>query len=316
MNNQFVEIMRCSVGSQQFGIVRSKVQSVQHGNRVTVVSAEKDSFEAVIKTSEGDLPVLRLGDFMQQQSTLPLPDQRLLILRSSWGLWCLLVDEVTQAELVATSAIVPLPRVASNSLVGDVLREEGSVLLMLSPDNIHPNAMLSGMRDGQLASGKEPPIAGRSAAPDGKSHLVLFRMPGADSDDASYAIGLTPKQIDEVLRSVKLQPVPTAPDFLDGVITWRGKMVPVMNLGKRLGITEKDANASSGHRRIVVAHGTDPNKLIAFYAEPDVEILRLPAPHRPIADVGIIDRDLVHGAAEYAGQTVMIPHISNLAVVA
>ncbi len=311
MNNQLVEIMRFSVGSQHFGILRDKVQSVQHANRVRLLSAENEPFEAVLRTSEGELPVLRLADFMGDASAMALADQRLMILRSAWGLWCLLVDSVTQTEEVAASKIKPLPMIARNGLAADVYTDGEDVLLMLSPDNIHPNALVSA----EVEEVTKPPIDWIDTKPADKSNLVLFQMPGTGDSGATYAVGLTPKQINEVLRSATLKPVPTGPDYLAGVMTWRGQLVPVMNLGKRLGLTSGEHGEPAKTDRIVIAHGIEPDKLIAFYADPSVDILRLPAPHRPIIEVDKIDQSLMHGAAEYAGQTVIIPHVSNLAAV-
>ncbi len=311
MNNQFVEIMRCRVGEQEFGILRAKMQSVQHGNRVRIVQDTDDEFEAFLPTTEGDLIVLRLADFVSMQSSVPISDQRLLILRSRWGLWCLLVDEVSQAQFVNAETIQQLPPVARVPLADSVYTEGDTVLLMVEPDNIHPNA--------QTSAETTPPdhteLDLETVQPASQGHLVLFKMPGTTSDNEQYAVGLTPKQIDQVLRNPVIKSVPTAPSYLKGVVSWRGRLVPVLDLGQRFGLRESAETEFTKQDRVVIMHGLDADKMVGFYADPAVDIVTLPAPHSSLSDVNV-SKTLIYGAARYSGQRVLIPHVENLALTA
>jgi len=48
------------------------------------------------------------------------------------------------------------------------------------------------------------------------------------------------RQVVEVLRDVKILPVPFSPSGTEGVAEWRGRVVPVLSLEKCLGIRQPD----------------------------------------------------------------------------
>lgn len=60
-------------------------------------------------------------------------------------------------------------------------------------------------------------------------HYVLFRL-GQD------AFGLDVDKVTEVVRSWKVQPVPEMPQYIVGVINVRGRVVPLVDMRKRLEI--------------------------------------------------------------------------------
>lgn len=77
------------------------------------------------------------------------------------------------------------------------------------------------------------------------SQYVLFRI-GAEQ------YGLPIGRVSSIVRWEPATRVPRAPVSVEGVINLRGRVVPVVNLGKRL----FDADfAPSSHSRIVVAEG-------------------------------------------------------------
>lgn len=50
-------------------------------------------------------------------------------------------------------------------------------------------------------------------------------------DDARYA--LPAATVREVVRAVAIQPLPKAPEFVDGVVNFRGTIVPVLDVRRR-----------------------------------------------------------------------------------
>ncbi len=309
MNNSIVEIMRCRVGEQEFGILRTKMQSVQQANRIKVLQNSAENFEAILPTTEGDLPVLRLADFIDATSDVPIAQQRLMVLRSSWGLWCLLVDEVSQAQYVKADAIRKLPSVAKVNIATTVYSDSEKLLLMLESDHMHPNASVSA----EIESPDESTLNLENIKSTKQGHLVIFNMPGPDAESERFAVGLTPKQIDQVLRNPQIKPIPTTPNYLIGVVNWHSRLVPVLDLGQRFGLHQSGEARFDKHDRVVIMHGLNADQMVGFYANPAVNILTLPAPHSELPDVGI-DGNLIYGAARFNGQKVLIPHIENLAL--
>ena len=63
--------------------------------------------------------------------------------------------------------------------------------------------------------------------------LVCFRLA-----DGSYALDI--KYVREINRLTDVTTIPTAPDFVEGIINLRGSIVPVVNLGLRFGLAKTE----------------------------------------------------------------------------
>jgi purine-binding chemotaxis protein CheW len=74
--------------------------------------------------------------------------------------------------------------------------------------------------------------------------LVIFRL-GEDLFASDV------HSVERVLRYVAPTPVPDTPEYIEGVMDYLGRVVPVVNLRRRL---ELPANDARGDTRIVVVH--------------------------------------------------------------
>ena len=63
----------------------------------------------------------------------------------------------------------------------------------------------------------------------GDLQLCVVRVGGED-----YAVDI--RRVDEILAVPKVTPVPRAPHFLEGVVTLRGEVLPVVDVRRRLGV--------------------------------------------------------------------------------
>lgn len=76
--------------------------------------------------------------------------------------------------------------------------------------------------------------------------------------------------VKEIIRLVDITRVPNAPDYVEGVINLRGKVVPIIDLRKRLGMS--DIERTSNSRIIVVDLDS---KVIGFIVDKVNEVLRI-----------------------------------------
>ncbi len=84
-------------------------------------------------------------------------------------------------------------------------------------------------------------------------HIVGFQV-GRET----YGVPIT--SLHEIVRVPEITAVPDAPDYLEGVINLRGKIVSVMDLRKRFGdkqATLEKAEPDSGGRALRQAGGID-----------------------------------------------------------
>ena len=95
--------------------------------------------------------------------------------------------------------------------------------------------------------------------------LVVFRL-------AQDTYGFDIEAVSEIIRMQEITRVPNAPRNIEGVINLRGRICPVMDLRKRLGVSVSDATAES---RIVVVeiNGND----VGMIVDAVTEVLRVSA---------------------------------------
>lgn len=74
--------------------------------------------------------------------------------------------------------------------------------------------------------------------------LVIFRL-GEDLFAADVHV------VERVLRYVPPTPIPDTPDYIEGVMDYLGRVVPIVNLRRRLELPPLDVRAET---RIVVVH--------------------------------------------------------------
>jgi purine-binding chemotaxis protein CheW len=77
----------------------------------------------------------------------------------------------------------------------------------------------------------------------------ILHMVGFSIGKEEFCIDIL--KVQEIIRMMEITRIPNAPDFIEGVINLRGKVIPIIDFGKRCNLSggnEVDEN----HRRIVV----------------------------------------------------------------
>lgn len=78
--------------------------------------------------------------------------------------------------------------------------------------------------------------------------------------------------VQEINRMVLITRVPNAPDFVDGVINLRGRIIPVIDLRTKLGMPRKPHDKNT---RIIVVEIS--GKTVGFIVDAVIEVIRIPA---------------------------------------
>src|SRR6202162_3562583 len=133
-------------------------------------------------------------------------------------------------------------------------------------------------------------------------HIVGFKV-GRET----YGVPIT--SLHEIVRVPEITAVPDAPDYLEGVINLRGKIVSVMDLRKRFG--EKQASLRKQNRILVVEHA---GRLAGLIVDSASEVLKIPAeavdpPPAVFQEGGL---NCVTGLAKVAGRLVVLLDMSKL----
>ena len=112
---------------------------------------------------------------------------------------------------------------------------------------------------GQVVQGKSGGAGGNVL------QLVSFKV-------GNEEFGLEILKVQEIIRLRELTRVPNMPDFVDGVINLRGKVIPVIGLRRRMGIATGEADKRT---RIVVAEVN--GRVLGFVVDEVSEVLRISA---------------------------------------
>jgi purine-binding chemotaxis protein CheW len=133
-------------------------------------------------------------------------------------------------------------------------------------------------------------------------HIVGFKV-------GRETYGVPIASLHEIVRVPEITAVPDAPDYIEGVINLRGKIVSVIDLRKRFG---EPATAPNRRNRIlVVEHGGRLSGLIVDAAS---EVLKIPAADIEPAPASLQDGGLncVTGLGKYRERLIVLLDISRL----
>jgi purine-binding chemotaxis protein CheW len=133
-------------------------------------------------------------------------------------------------------------------------------------------------------------------------HIVGFQV-GRET----YGVPIT--SLHEIVRVPEITAVPDAPEYMEGVINLRGKIVSVIDLRKRFG--EKLGAGGRRNRILVVEHAGRLSGLIVDSAS---EVLKIPLeevepPPAVFQDGGL---NCVTGLAKYKGRLIVLLEMSKL----
>lgn len=95
--------------------------------------------------------------------------------------------------------------------------------------------------------------------------LVSFKI-------GNEEFGVDILNVQEINKMTQVTKVPNSPDFVEGVINLRGRVIPVIDLRLRLGLSKKEHDKDT---RIIVVE--IEKRTIGFIVDAVSEVLRIPA---------------------------------------
>lgn len=136
----------------------------------------------------------------------------------------------------------------------------------------------------------------KAQALDAEEQLVVFEL-------ANEVYGVAISRVQEIIRMTTITRLPRAPEFVEGVINLRGKVIPVVDLKKRFGLQEGERTKAS---RIVVVDVGDHT--IGMVVDAVSEVLRVPsgAVEPPSPVVTTIESDYIRGIAKLEGRLIIL----------
>ncbi|WP_051822745.1 chemotaxis protein CheW [Desulfonatronum thiodismutans] len=116
-------------------------------------------------------------------------------------------------------------------------------------------------------------------------------------------------KVQEIIRMMGITRVPKAPDFVEGVINLRGKVIPIIDLRKRFGMVSQEHDSQT--RIIVLEINT---VIVGFVVDSVSEVLRIPANtvEPPPAIISGIESEYISGVGKLADRLLILLDLDHL----
>ena len=146
------------------------------------------------------------------------------------------------------------------------------------------------------------PVQDHRAAAEATEHLATFFL-----DREEYGVDV--RQVQEIRRMTEITSVPRAPEFIRGVINLRGRILPVLDLKRKLGLGEVEACRAT---RIVVVRVKE--RLLGLLVDGasqvlKVEVSRIEPPPEEVVEKG---GDYIRGVAKLDDRLIILVDLERL----
>lgn len=294
-------LVRLTVGPLAVAIPVERILGVERGERVRRSNAADDM---TLPTSTGTFRVFELAELLgMEQKLAPRSGQVVLteIAGERIGLW---VERVTQLSWVESPHIAPAPAVAQSG------RRFASVALM--DDGPLPLLDLDCLLDPRDDTPAPPVVRRRSVSGHvGTSRLIVvgqFEYPGPGGRAVGF--GLPTSCVDDITDLSYLSLLPCAPSHVLGLLEWRGRVLPKVDLATWCGVPQPTASST----RVVVVK-TGQGERVAVAAGAKIHAVGGNDPHTDARLSLPIRTDRVLGSFEFRDLTVIVPDLSRVAQV-
>jgi len=131
-------------------------------------------------------------------------------------------------------------------------------------------------------------VADSGAADEGVIQVVSFQLKNEE-----FAVPIL--KVQEIIRSPEVTRVPKTPDFVEGIINLRGRVVPLISLRKRFGL---EHIAIDHNTRVIVVELQ--GKVVGFSVDGVREVIRVQTSviEPPPALIGGIEKEFLSGVAK------------------
>jgi purine-binding chemotaxis protein CheW len=145
------------------------------------------------------------------------------------------------------------------------------------------------------------PVREERKAVEATEHLATFFL-------GREEYGVDVRLVQEIIRVSEITQVPRAPEFIKGVINLRGRIIPVVDLKRKLGLGDVEVLRQS---RIVVVKIKE--RLIGLLVDGASQVLKVPVSTIEAApdEVTEIDTTAIRGVAKLPGRLIILMDLNK-----
>ena len=310
-SNNTVRTIPCSVGKETFFLETKWVENIARSEAVQW-NEQAEGPQGWIPNGKSATPVFRLARLLEWPAVAG-PFERAILLKTAGVSWGLLVDQVSQVVEISSAQFLRLPELLGETakrLFAGVVATEQSLALLLAPETLHPDHTSEGRTTAARTESVSSGHAAAAKSSQRNGNLVVCNLGNSSLGNGHrLAFGLSTTQVLEILTPPRLTPVPGAAHYLRGLLRWRNRVVPVLDLSARLGLPRRE---STQQARLMVIAGTREDAPVGLLVPQDIRMLKLPASHQPYSRKLPIPSSFVKGAVELEKEILLIPNLRSL----
>jgi purine-binding chemotaxis protein CheW len=146
------------------------------------------------------------------------------------------------------------------------------------------------------------PVREERKVAEATEHLATFFL-------SREEYGVDVRLVQEIIRVTEITPVPRAPESIKGVINLRGRVIPVIDLKRKLGLGDVDPGRRA---RIVVVKLRD--RLVGLLVDAASQVLKVPVSSiDPAPDAVVeIDADYIRGVAKLPDRLIILMDLQKI----
>ena len=146
-------------------------------------------------------------------------------------------------------------------------------------------------------------LKSRTTSVDELLQMVVFQLGGEE-------FGVEIMKVQEIIRMPEITQIPQSPEYVEGVINLRGKIIVVINLDKRFNLRSKEVDEHS--RIIVVEIG---NNVVGMIVDSVNEVLRIPASSidpAPELVTSSVSKEYITGVGKMDGRLLILLDLAKV----
>lgn len=232
------ELVVLNVGNENYALNIKHVKEILHYGELLNVPNSHYYVEGVLSVRNRLLAVINPGKIFGIQHHQVYESTRIVVVDAGAFSYGIVVDNVSEVASVPRNQFYNPIRIANNADLDCVskfakLNNKQKMVMVLDPDKLVSftdlRDMYSEMKEDH--HGNEPMDHELSKEQVHLEKIVVFRI-----DDGEYGIGID--YVREINNLDRIVSIPGTPDFISGMVSVRGEMIPLMNLRALIGIAE------------------------------------------------------------------------------
>jgi len=258
------------LGEDEFGVDIMDVKEIIRVPDITRVPNAPEYVEGACNLRGNVLPIIDGRTWLHLERKSKDENSRVIVIDAYGKATGVVVDKVSEVMRVNTADIEEPPQIVKNVgsdyLNGVVKLDNGNRLIMLldivKALNINSTVRINGQDESLHRNGTMQNSTNAEVIEE--EQLVTFLL-----DKEEYAIGIM--KVKEIIRTPQIVKVPNCEAYIEGVVSIRNNLLPIINLRTYFGMEHLDIN---DHTRILVA---DMGSFTAgIMVDKVLEVLRVP----------------------------------------